>query len=486
MKIPKKLRLIHPFLFAIYPVLLLFSQNVQYTSLSDILIPAGVIVGLTGLLLLLLGWRLNSFEKAGAITSISLVFFFFYGYIVNAIEIVMPSYLLHFYLLPVWGLMYVLAIYMVLRKQSNLRNLTSFLNIVIVVLVIASLINIGVATRNTGSSLIENRLGAIASESGEEKEGSRDIYYIVLERYGATSTLKELYDYDNEEFLSYLSEKGFYVASRSRANYLKTGHSLASSLNLEYINYLADEVENHDDWKPIYQMLEDYEVWRFLKAKGYDFVHLGGWWEPTRENQYADVSLDFVGLSEFSSVLISTTAIDPILSELNIGPSDRKALYYESELMRFKTLSRIPGNKGPTFTFAHMYMAHEPFVFDRNCEYLSAEEESSRCFRENYIDSLICTNKMVKKLTDEILSQYTSDNDPIIIIQGDEGPFPKRYREDELFFDWEKEATEVELKQKLRILNAYYLPGVEGTDLYPSITSVNTFRVVFNHYFGTD
>jgi hypothetical protein len=37
----------------------------------------------------------------------------------------------------------------------------------------------------------------------------------------------------------------------------------------------------------------------------------------------------------------------------------------------------------------------------------------------------------------------------------------------------------------VKILNAYYLP--QGADqLYPSISPVNSFRLVFNSYFGTN
>ena len=35
-------------------------------------------------------------------------------------------------------------------------------------------------------------------------------------------------------------------------------------------------------------------------------------------------------------------------------------------------------------------------------------------------------------------------------------------------------------------LAAYYLPDSGAASLYPSMSSVNTFRVVFNTYFGTD
>jgi hypothetical protein len=56
---------------------------------------------------------------------------------------------------------------------------------------------------------------------------------------------------------------------------------------------------------------------------------------------------------------------------------------------------------------------------------------------------------------------------PIIIIQGDHGPS---------HFD---ETT------RMGILNAYYFPEAQPA-LHPSITPVNSFRVLFNTYFGTE
>jgi hypothetical protein len=39
---------------------------------------------------------------------------------------------------------------------------------------------------------------------------------------------------------------------------------------------------------------------------------------------------------------------------------------------------------------------------------------------------------------------------------------------------------------RLAILNAYYLPGVDSDLIYPSISPVNTFRLILNTYFGAD
>jgi hypothetical protein len=42
------------------------------------------------------------------------------------------------------------------------------------------------------------------------------------------------------------------------------------------------------------------------------------------------------------------------------------------------------------------------------------------------------------------------------------------------------------VRERAAILNAYYLSGGDDSHLYPDITPVNTFRVVFNTAFGTD
>jgi hypothetical protein len=72
---------------------------------------------------------------------------------------------------------------------------------------------------------------------------------------------------------------------------------------------------------------------------------------------------------------------------------------------------------------------------------------------------------------------------PIIIVQSDEGPYPDFLDG----FEWtETSGSDVDLRTKTGILSAYYLPGTEEGILYPSITPVNSFRLVFNLYFGTD
>jgi hypothetical protein len=49
-----------------------------------------------------------------------------------------------------------------------------------------------------------------------------------------------------------------------------------------------------------------------------------------------------------------------------------------------------------------------------------------------------------------------------------------------------KDSSDDTLKERFYILNALYLPGVDTSDLYPAMTPVNTFRFIFNKYFGAE
>jgi hypothetical protein len=51
--------------------------------------------------------------------------------------------------------------------------------------------------------------------------------------------------------------------------------------------------------------------------------------------------------------------------------------------------------------------------------------------------------------------------------------------------DWDSPANSC-LWERTSILNAYYLPGDGKNKLYPSISPVNSFRIVLNTYFGAE
>ena len=94
-----------------------------------------------------------------------------------------------------------------------------------------------------------------------------DIYYLILDRYADGETIRASYGYDNSAFYQYLTDKGFYIARDSRTNYIKTGLSLASSLNLTPLDPVVHASPDSTDWAVIYDMLADHTLGRFLKRK---------------------------------------------------------------------------------------------------------------------------------------------------------------------------------------------------------------------------
>jgi hypothetical protein len=171
----------------------------------------------------------------------------------------------------------------------------------------------------------------------------------------------------------------------------------------------------------------------------------------------------------------------PVTRLLGIKDTDMEK--YRRVHYQFDKLSLLPSIKDPTFVFAHFLVPHEPPVFDENGNFLTREKASQRSDRENFVTQIVFINKKMKALINKL--QSDSDPQPIIIVQSDEGPYPQNRKITFNGFDWES-ASDAQIREKMGILNAYYLPDVNQNVLYPSITPVNSFRIIFNLYFGTE
>ncbi|MEX0983744.1 MAG: hypothetical protein WD096_01700, partial [Actinomycetota bacterium] len=103
---------------------------------------------------------------------------------------------------------------------------------------------------------------------------------------------------------------------------------------------------------------------------------------------------------------------------------------------------------------------------------------------ERYRQQLTYTNGQILALLDR-LQAGPEDQDPIIVIQADEGPYPEAMMADEATYDF-LEATQPDLERKQMILEALSLPGMPPGTVPEHMTPVNTFRLIFDRYFGAD
>ena len=145
----------------------------------------------------------------------------------------------------------------------------------------------------------------------------------------------------------------------------------------------------------------------------------------------------------------------------------------------FSEVTNIEKNTDkPFFAFVHIFIPHRPFIFDQdgnpttteNIDIANIDED-----KEGYINQLIFANKKTEEIINKILD--TSESEPIIIIQGDHGATVIEGIE-----SFNKKA----IKERYSILNAYYFPDEVSMRPYEGISSVNTFRLIFNNYFNSN
>jgi hypothetical protein len=310
-----------------------------------------------------------------------------------------------------------------------------------------------------------------------------DIIHVIFDRYASDAILRNRYRFDNSALTQELRARGFVVADHSNANYFKTGLSLAATLNHTYLNDQFAGLEATSDWRPVYRLVNDHRVWRSLKPLGYEYVHLGSWWEPTRHNSNATTVRSYAPIPHFAHWLYRNTP----LADLGVsagGVLDARREQWKRIHAQLRDLETIRTGERPLYAFVHFLLPHDPYVFGPRGEFLPPDVVKMRTTPENYVNHIRFANVVLLQVVDRLLT-HSSRQQPIIIVQADEGPLPARYDADTLGFDW-RQATPDELREKFGILNGMYLPGVTGRGLHPGISPVNTYRVVFNEYFGAN
>lgn len=480
--------LVYPFLFAGYPFFFLAAHNAYQIAFSEILWP---LFCFEALILLLYGFLRFwiSPRKTALFLSTSLFFFFTYMPLVSFFQ----QTHLHSLLLPLWILSYLASLVFLKKLPLSPLSLekgieTRIFTRMALFLLLWSSAEILYATLTLKKFQEKADLTSFASASPLAEKAAKfpDIYYLIFDRYAGFSTLERSYHFNNFSFLKALEKKGFYVASHAQANYLKTAHSLASSLNLEYLDEMKS-FEKTSDWRPLYPRLQNHQVGRFLKQKGYRWIHCGSWWNPTRSNPYADLNLNWMSFSELMTLWYQMTLLYPLAQKwkLPFFPDERQEQWHRVQY-QFETLKEIACWKGPKFVFMHIISPHVPYVFDQKGRYVSREESLYKSKEENYIEQLLYLNHKILETMDHLQSH--SSTPPLVILQADEGPLPQRYEQNEHEFSW-KNATLPELQEKFGILNAYTLPlpsmnpSVATQAPYPTISPVNTFRLLFNLQF---
>jgi hypothetical protein len=383
-------------------------------------------------------------------------------------------------------------IWLVQRRIRNLASLNLYFNLLAILFLVNTAMQVGRNLTEHGVSFGTTVAQAAVIESAEPLP---DIYYIVLDGYGRQDILQALYEFDNSSFLSQLAARGFYVAKEASSNYIQTMLSLSSSFNMNYIQSLGEqgrEVENRAD---LVELLENNKVRTVLAEHGYLLMSFGNEYKATissAEIYYDEAESGLASpVTAFESILIDHT-MARVLSHI---PAFNKALIempYDTHrrhiLFAFEKLQEVPAMDGSYLVYAHIIAPHPPFVFDErggviphdapftlNDANYYMRDHSRKSYLAGYRRQIQYINTRVLETVDAILSK--SETPPIVILQGDHGPGA--------YLHWGSLENTLPA-ERFGILNAYYFPDQDYARLYPSISPVNSFRVVLNQFFDQD
>lgn len=131
-------------------------------------------------------------------------------------------------------------------------------------------------------------------------------------------------------------------------------------------------------------------------------------------------------------------------------------------------VERSAMHSGPSLNIFHYMITHNPFLFNVDGSF---NHDATFTSREGYINNTLFANKVVKELVDNIIS-FNKDKDFMILIQSDHG---FRYEEYEPEFETES----------CKIFYAVYCSDNDYSHWNNDISSINSFRIIFNKYFQT-
>ena len=504
---------LHPLLFGIYPVLSLWYINIDQVAVYAILRTLLVSFGLAMVCYLAAAIIFRRWNKAAIFSSLLLVLFFTYGHMLDLVDkATIFGFLIgrRSYLLALWGLILVLVAVFLWRTKSELKTLNQALMLMSVFLVLMVLVQVGLYAQralaasqpatpagqgSTSSSVASTSSSVLTTSSSVLTTSSttRDVYYIVIDSYTRHDFLLDRYGVDNQEFLNQLIKLGFVIPNCAQSNYTSTVLAISSTLNMNYLDTLGIPLDPTTQRIKLYDFeyaIKQSLVRKEFKNLGYQFITFKAEHpvlEITDSDIHYDSQEDLAYINKLESLNFEKLFYQTTLLRLgydwfkasHLSPEQYQMLppllaqffdsrifnlinveyqQYNENLYALDKLEKIPQLSGRKFIYAHLFITHQPLVFTPAGDFRWPVEDTDDAYGDavRYAD-----NRMISVIKDIIDS---SPVPPIIILQGDHGM--------------------IQNENRSKILNAYYLPDGGGQKVYPTITPVNSFRLIFDFYFG--
>jgi hypothetical protein len=488
---------VHPFLFALFIILSPLSQN---TSELDPrqgfrLMIAAVLAA--AILFFLYWWMVRDAGRAAWMVSLSLFSFLGTGWLLSAKVLSDYPMVKNFpwlVFLFCFGLITIgLGNFWIWRKIEKIKIITPFLNLLMAIALIFPTAGILYARIQTvlypgrSSEGLDISRADLPELTGEKP----DIYYIVLDGYARQDVLEKLFGFDNSRFLGFLTTTGFSVAAESHSNYVQTALSIASVLNMEYLDEITgDWGKEYNNREPMGNLIQHNKIRGMLTRAGYRYIAISSGYQITDvpdADEWLSPKISKM-FDEFERFWIMNSALAFLVPR---DPKEQPLWGYEARrewvLFAMNALSTVATESGPKFVYVHIVSPHPPFVFDASGNPVeptapydpgdgSLFKGTNDEYRYGYIQQLQFVNQSMEGVIRGILAK--SATPPVILIQSDHGSG--------MMLDWDSLENTC-LWERSSNLNALFMPPPwRKDDFYSSITSINSFRVIFTNLFHAD
>lgn len=448
-----------------------FTGNFGFIAWKDAGILLAIYLGFTLLFFGLAYWLYRNVIKAALLATCLMAFHFFFGSIQDGLKNVFPDSLpsRYSFILPAALLILISIIILLKKRKKTLYNLTRFLNILLLLLILLDTIMvIPVKSARTGNL----PAGLTACDTCARP----DIYFILADEYAGNTELKDLFGFDDSIFIQQLQQRNFHVLPESYSNYNYTPFAVASMLNMDYLN-LAGKDRGKSDLTYCYETIRDNRFGQFLQSAGYDFYNYS--------------VFDFKGqpartLETFLPANTRLITSQTLLSRLNRDLRFNLVTRFKSKKdIRAYTYANRDNNQHlysltmkkaeqkstrPKFVYTHLMLPHYPYFYNSKGQEqpFDSLQEGRQTNRQLYIEYLQYANTELLKLIDHILKQ--SSKPPVIILMGDHG--------------FRHFGVPVDQKYYFLNLASVHLPSGNYRGFSDSLGGVNMLRVLLNTEFN--
>jgi len=484
----KKLYFLFLFIFPVFFILHGINENYG-------LIPAKELLALLLKYLLVtaiissVSWLLfKTPQKFLLFSFIMLAVYFFFGAAKDFIEDAFPEFSIRYKIVIPIIILGIILLYLLLKRLDlKGKQIGFYLCTLLIVLVafdvVLLMINIlGHSEKEIDMGDRDQRL--IENHIAQTPASKPTVFWIVFDEYPSSISLKKGWGYNNP-IDSLLRQRGFYVADSARSNYNFTHYSLTSTLDMVYLNRLRNHsIVTIRDLVRGNKSLAKNNVTSLFESQGYSIRNFSIY---NLDNYPSEGILSF---QRTPRSLIDHQTIDSRINKdigwnfINLFKKDKKsadsAFYLQINRTYDSTYNLLTRNcqvafreqalkQTPSFFLIHMLLPHEPFIYRQDGTFGALIGGDSN--KEAFLEQLKYTNRIIEKITDSILSVYAG-KEFVIIIQGDHG---FKFEENDPLFE----------QESCGILYSVYNSQKKYNSLYPSISSVNGFRILFNDYFNT-